>query len=116
MNNMTSEILDYCRALKLTYTRDNFEAFAADAARTEQNHLSFLHGLLAGETERRLNNGITRRISDARFPVKRYLADFDRSKYAPEFERKFNELEELDFIANKENIIRPVTKPPNGYF
>jgi DNA replication protein DnaC len=102
---MTSEILDYCRALKLTYTRDNFEVFAADAARTEQNHLSFLHGLLAGETERRLNNGITRRISDAKFPVKRYLADFDRSKYAPEFERKFNELEELDFIANKENII-----------
>jgi len=105
VSNMTPEILEFCRVLRLTYIRDNFELVSADAERTSQSHLSFLHGLLSGETERRLNNGITRRINEARFPVKKYLADFNRTKYAPEFERKFNELETLNFIANKENII-----------
>jgi len=84
--------LEFCRILRLTYIRDNFETISADAARTSQHHLSFLHGLLSGETERRLNNGITRRINEAKFPVKKYLADFDRAKYAHEFERKFTEL------------------------
>ena len=37
--------------------------------------------------------------------VKKYLADFDRAKYAHEFERKFTEFETLNFISNKENII-----------
>jgi len=105
MNNMVSEVLEFCRVLRLTYIRDNFETVSADAARTAQDHLGFLHGLLSGETERRSNNGITRRINEAKFPVKKYLADFDRTKYAHEFERKFIELETLNFIANKENII-----------
>ena len=105
MSNMTNEVLEFCRILRLTYIRDNFETISADAARTSQHHLSFLHGLLSGETERRLNNGITRRINEAKFPVKKYLADFDRAKYALEFERKFTELETLNFISNKENII-----------
>ena len=105
MSNMNPEILEFCRILRLTYIRDNFETISEDAARTSQNHLSFLHSLLSGETERRLNNGITRRINEARFPVKKYLAGFDRTKYDPEFERKFAELETLNFVSNKENII-----------
>ena len=105
MSNMAAEVREFCRVLRLTYIRDNFETITADAARTSQDHLGFLHGLLSGETERRLNNGITRRINEAKFPVKKYLADFDRTKYAPEFERKFAELETLNFISNKENII-----------
>jgi len=105
VSNMTPEIAEFCRILRLTYIRDNFETISADAERTSQGHLNFLHTLLSGETERRLNNGITRRINEARFPVKKYLAGFDRSKYDLAFDRKFSELETLNFIANMENII-----------
>ncbi len=101
----SADVQQLCRTLRLTYIRDNCETLAEDAGRTAQKHLDFLHALLTGETERRLNNGITRRLNEAKFPVKKYLADFDRSKYAPEFERKFQELETLAFIEGKENII-----------
>ena len=55
--------------------------------------------------ERRSANGITRRIADAKFPIKKYLVDFDRNKYDPAFLPKFQELETLQFLENKENII-----------
>jgi DNA replication protein DnaC len=92
-------------ALKLTYIRDNAETLAREARHTGQDCADFLAALLAGELERRTGNGITRRIADARFPLKKYLVDFDRSKYDSAFAPKFQELETLRFIDNKENII-----------
>ena len=68
-------------------------------------HKDFLANLLSGEIERRAENGISRRIADAKFPIKKYLVDFDRGKYDTAFLPKFKELETLDFIENKENII-----------
>ena len=61
--------------------------------------------LLSHETEKRTNNGILRRIKEAKFPIKKYLVDFDRAKYDSAFAPKFQELENLKFIENKENII-----------
>lgn len=91
--------------LQLTYIRDNAEESAREAKHTGQDHLGFLAELLTHELERRSGNGIARRIQDARFPIKKYLVDFDRSKYDAEFLPKFQELETLRFIDNKENII-----------
>lgn len=61
--------------------------------------------LLEAEHENRLNNGIARRIKAAKFPYKKYLVDFDKSKYAKEFLPGFEELETLDFINKNENVI-----------
>lgn len=91
--------------LQLTYIRDNAEELAREARHTGQDYISFLIELLTHEVERRTENGITRRIKDAKFPIKKYLTDFKRDKYAPEFVPKFQELETLKFIDNKENII-----------
>ena len=49
--------------------------------------------------------GILKRIREAKFPYKKYLEDFDRKIYKKEFEAEFKELEKLDFIEKKENII-----------
>jgi DNA replication protein DnaC len=91
--------------LLLTYVRDNGEEHASKARQTKQDHLTFLEELLTGEVEQRAGNGITRRIKDAKFPIKKYLLDFDRGKYDAAFLPKFKELETLEFIDNKENII-----------
>jgi DNA replication protein DnaC len=96
---------ELAQALKLTYIRDNAETLIRETRHTGQDCGEFLTALLAGELERRTENGITRRIAEARFPLKKYLVDFDRSKYDPAFGPKFAELETLRFIGNKENII-----------
>ena len=100
-----SAIHHLCSHLKLSYIRDNAEALIQEARHKQQDYAEFLETLLTHEVERRTANGITRRINDARFPIKKYLVDFDRTKYDTAFSPKFQELETLNFIDNKENII-----------
>jgi DNA replication protein DnaC len=61
--------------------------------------------ILEGELRQRVTNGLSRRIKEAKFPIKKYLVDFDRNKYDECFIPKFTELETIDFVGNKENII-----------
>lgn len=98
-------IQQLCSQLKLSYIRDNAEALIQEARHKQQDYAEFLENLLIHESERRTENGITRRIADAKFGVKKYLVDFDKSKYDPAFIPKWKELETLQFIDNKENII-----------
>ena len=91
--------------LKLSYIKDNFELIIEEAKHTKMDYETFLGTLLKNELSRRAENGIARRIRYAKFPIKKYLEDFDRTKYGDEFKAKFEELETLRFIGNKENII-----------
>lgn len=98
-------IEELANQLKLTYIRDNAETLITEARHKQQDYAEFLEMLLTHETEKRTNNGILRRIKEAKFPIKKYLVDFDRTKYDSAFAPKFQELETLKFIENKENII-----------
>jgi len=98
-------IQELASQLRLTYIRDNAEEMLRQARHTGQDIQSFLEEILLAEMERRADNGIARRIKEARFPLKKYLVDFDRGKYNVDFLPKFRELETLKFIDNKENII-----------
>ena len=91
--------------LKLSYIKDNFDLMIEEAKHTKMGYDIFLETLLKNELLRRAENGITRRLRTAKFPIKKYLEDFDRTKYGSEFKVKFDELETLKFIENKENII-----------
>jgi DNA replication protein DnaC len=93
-------IQELCAQLKLSYIRDNAESAIAQARHTKQDYSEFLARLLTYEAERRTENGITRRINEAKFPVKKYLVDFDISKYDKAFAPKFQEFETLKFIDN----------------
>ena len=98
-------IQELCKHLQLVYIRNNAETIIQQARHTKQDYADFLTNILTHEVERRTANGITRRINEAKFPIKKYLVDFDRSKYDAAFAPKFQELETLEFIGNKENII-----------
>ena len=100
--NEGMNIAQLAAELKLSYIRQNYHKAVKDTALT---HEEVLYELLKGEHENRVNNGITRRIKEAKFPYKKYLVDFDRSKYTEEFEPEFSELETLDFIRKNENVI-----------
>lgn len=91
--------------LKLSYVKDNFEDYVEEAKHTKMDYEVFLETLLKNELLRRAENGVARRLRYAKFPIKKYLEDFDRTKYGDDFKVKFDELETLKFITNKENII-----------
>jgi len=100
MNNMS--ITELAANLKLSYIKNNHAEVAGKAKLSREE---YLFQLLEGEWENRLNNGNSRRIKEAKFPYKKYLCDFDRSKYGDEFHPEFDEIETLDFIQKNENVI-----------
>lgn len=91
--------------LKLPYTRNNSQMLIEEAKHTQMSHEEFLTRLLESEYELRRENGVKNRLRYARFPYKKYLEDFDTIKYEPELRIKFTELNTLNFIKEKENII-----------
>ena len=98
-------ILKLSRELKLSYLHSNLKELLTEANHLNMTNEEFLETYLTRELEQRRNNGIKRRMRFAKFPIKKYLEDFDRSKYKNEFRSKFDELESLNFIDKKENII-----------
>jgi DNA replication protein DnaC len=98
-------ITEFAGKLKLPYIRDNWQQLVDEAKTTKQDYSAFLENLLDCEWRLRMSNGQVRRIKEAKFPLKKYLVDFMRSKYDDAFLPKFEELETLEFIKNKENII-----------
>ena len=97
---MTIETI--ARELRLSHIGKHWRELASDNSLT---HEQYLFELLQDEYEKRLDNGVKRRTKEAKFPYKRYLVDFDRTKYSEEFLPEFEELETLDFINKNENII-----------
>lgn len=99
------QIREIASELKLPYIKDNYQELIDEATHTSMDYSEFLKRFLEEELSLRKENGINRRLRYAKFPIKKYLEDFDRSKYGPEFKKKFEELETLKFIENKENVI-----------
>ena len=91
--------------LRLPFIRDNWRQLVDEAKHTGQDYTAFLENMLDSEWRQRLENGQARRIKEAKFPLKKYLVDFKREKYDEVFVPKFEELDTLAFIKNKENII-----------
>lgn len=98
-------IQEKAQYLKLSYLQKHSEELINEAIHTQMDYHEFLDTYLSREYEQRKNNGIARRIRYAKFPVMKYLEDFDKTKYGKEFQDKFKELETLSFIEKKENII-----------
>ena len=91
--------------LKLSYLRESYEDLIEESSNLNLSNEDFLKLFLERKVERRKNNGIARRIRNAKFINKKFLEDFDKTKYSLELNKKFAYLETLKFIDNKENII-----------
>jgi len=98
-------IQELATQLKLPYIKSHSKELIDEAIHTRLSYEDFLKIYLSREYELRRNNGIKTRLRHAKFPVKKYLEDFDHTKYGKEFRDKFSELETLQFIENKENVI-----------
>ena len=98
-------ITELAKNLKMPYIAENWKKLAAKAKKDQQDYAEFLENLLDNEWIIRLDKIQQRRIKAANFPVKKYLAGFNRGKYDPVFVPKFEKLDTLEFITKKENII-----------
>lgn len=95
------EITEYCKALKLTAIRENFEEYAKDAA----DPVSYLKQMLQCQVDASNSKAVDRRIKDAKFPCRKYLEDLDM-RYVPKgLKEKLPILKTLDFIKEGKNII-----------
>lgn len=100
-----SQINQLTKELKLSYIRHNIDEEIKQAKHLKLSYEEFLEGLLIKEKETRLSNGIQNRLREARFPQKKLLEDFKKSRFKKEQRDLFDKLETLEFITNKENII-----------
>lgn len=98
-------IKELASELKLPYIKENNQMLIDEANHTKMDYEEFVKIILERELELRKQNGIKNRMRYAKFPIKKYLENFDRNKYGIEFKKKFDELETLEFINKKENII-----------
>ena len=98
-------IKENSKILKLSYVFKNYESEIKEAKQTKKDYETFLDELLEKEITQRKENGIKKRLRYAKFPIKKYIEDFDRKLYNPDFIKEFEELESLEFIDKKENII-----------
>ena len=90
------KIKENSRILKLSYVFNNYEDEIKEAKQTKKDVGIFLDELLEKEINQRKENGIKKRIRYAKFPIKKYLEDFDRKIYRAEFITEFEELETLN--------------------
>lgn len=98
-------IVDDTRYLHLSYVREHYQEHCREAALKEQSHEEFLAGLLQGECFQRRQNGIMKRMRSAHFPYQIILDDFRREHLKTEVRQIIRELETLEFIEEKKNII-----------
>lgn len=98
-------ITEMAYELKLPNIKTNYPMLLDEANHTKMSYEEFLKNLLENEILLRRENGVKNRLRAARFPYKKYIEDFNMEGYNRDLIHKFEELSNLKFIEDKENII-----------
>lgn len=101
-----NELLEsYLRQLRLPSFAHNYQAFAADAARSNLDYTRYLLALAEQEVNKREQNRIQKRVKAARFPVLKELADFDFSTLPTLNKAQVLDLSRGEYIRKHEPIV-----------
>jgi DNA replication protein DnaC len=76
MNNEEQRLHEHLTQLHLTFMVEHYQPLADQAAREQWTPLQYLARLLEGETQRRQDRHIARRVAAARFPMIKTLDQF----------------------------------------
>ena len=94
------------RTLGVAVTPEALDAALSAAEKESLSHLEFLHRLLAGPAEARLQRALERRIRDAKFRELTTLEGFDWEFNAKGVDRRsIEQLATCDFVRRHENVI-----------
>lgn len=102
IDNLLRDQLDY---LKLSFLLENYETLSSEAAQKQWLPIEYLARLIDGETQRRKEHAIHRRIAAARFPAIKTLEQFNwtwpKKINRPQVQNLFR----LAFLKDHANII-----------
>jgi DNA replication protein DnaC len=95
----------YLRQLRLPSFVRSYQAFAADAARSNLDYTRYLLALAEQEVNKREQNRLQKRVKAARLPVLKELADFDFSALPTLNKAQVLDLSRGDYIRKREPIV-----------
>lgn len=105
MDNEEQRLIEQLTRLGLPFIREHHQALATEAARAQWTHLRYLSCLIDGESQRRRERCIARRVAEARFPVIKTLEQFDWSWPKKINRPQVQNLFRLAFLKEKANTI-----------
>ena len=105
MNAAETRLHEQLGALRLLTVQEQYAALASEAAQKQWTHVDYLARLIEGETQRRQELAIQRRVAAARFPCIKTLDQFDWN-----WPKKINRTEvqnlfRLAFVPEKANVV-----------
>ena len=101
----TARLLVQLAAMNMKYVEQNFESLGQKAALEQTSHIGYLAQLIDGESCRRDDGRIERRITAAKMPVLKTLEQFDWSWPTSINQMQIRHLFRLEFMKKKSNII-----------
>lgn len=104
MNSEQLRLSEQLANLHLGFIQENHETLAADAAREQWSHPQYLARLIEGESQRRQDRCIARRLAAARFPFIKTVDQFDWNWPKKINRAQVQHLFGLNFLKDKANV------------
>jgi len=105
MNNEDLRLREQLTHLHLSFTLENHQSLADQAAREQWTHAGYLQRLIEGESQRRQDRSIARRIAAARFPLIKTLDQFDWNWPKKINRAQVRHLFSLGFLKDKASVV-----------
>jgi DNA replication protein DnaC len=105
-SGLHGDVTKALQTLGVAMTAEALDAALSAAEKGSLSHLEFLHRLLAGPAEARLQRALERRIRDAKFRELMTLDGFDWAFNAQGLDRRtIEQLATCDFVRRHDNVI-----------
>ena len=105
MNPEEARLSEQLKALYLSFVLEQYPALADEAARQQWTPVQYLARLIEGETQRRQDRQIVRRVAAARFPVLKTLDQFNWNWPKKVNQAQVQNLFRLAFLKDKTSVI-----------
>ena len=105
MNHDELQLTEQLKGLYLSFIAQEYQSLADQAAREQWTPVQYLARLVEGETQRRHDRQITRRIAAARFPVIKTLDQFNWNWPKKINQAQVQNLFRLAFLKDKASVV-----------
>jgi len=105
MKNDELRLTQQLKTLYLSFIAEHYEGLADEAARQQWTAVQYLARLIDGETQRRQERQIIRRVAAARFPVLKTLEQFNWTWPKKVNQAQVQNLFRLAFLKDKASVV-----------
>lgn len=103
--NLTDDLTEQLRDLRLPMFRENFPHLAEKATRESKSHVEYLAELTDLECQARRESRITRLMQHSRLPTSKTWSNFDWNRLPLQVARQMESLRDGSFLDRRENVL-----------